>query len=284
MSNKPRTPRTLRIRRGESIVGEFSRLQAASLLETGGLLPTDLCYDHTRETWVPLPETLADIKLQSFGQAQPREPSTNRSPSRSQRRTGLAWVVAGVATAAALTAWLWGWNQTMAAAGLRERLLAEREAAHSKAADPSPAPEEIAPLNVLRGQVILRDDKARRSVVPGMKVRLYRRETVEQAVENRYRELRALPSPPPSPAAYFLQGFPEPLAMTATDSNGRFEFTIDEPGDYVVQTSSLDATTRVVNLWLVVADSRDTLNTPLLISENNAARVFSPVLIFTDGR
>lgn len=283
MSNQPLSPRTLRIRRRGTILGEYPAIQASLLFDTGEFTSADECYDHTNGEWIPLADALGRLKLPVYGRAQPATAKETGNPSRRTGRIRLAWIVAALAAIAGVAAALWGWNQTLAAEILRQRLTAAREAAAADKEEVEAA-EEMAPEGTIRGRVILRDPNGRRRLVTGMKVRLYKRKALDQAVDLRHQEFQSLDVPSQNLAAFYLRGLPHPLAMTATGSDGRFEFSVDEPGDYVVQTSSLDTATRIVRLWLVAVDSTDPLNTPLLISESNAAQVFSPMLIYTEGR
>ena len=82
----------------------------------------------------------------------------------------------------------------------------------------------------------------------------------------------------------FLKNIPAPIQTTTTDSDGRFECKIPQPGEYVLQTAIRSAKTGALRLWFVSFDSRDPLNTPVDITESNVVRQFNPIFMVVEGR
>ena len=147
------------------------------------------------------------------------------------------------------------------------------------------AAREVAASDLVRGKVIIRDATGKRTVLPGIKVRLYPRAELEAFLSGRYACIsEAGGTDPAHLSTHFLKNIPVPIETTTTDSDGRFECNIPQPGEYVIQTSIRSAKTGELRLWFVNFDSRDPLNTPVDITESNAVQQFNPLLMLVEGR
>ena len=263
----------------------------ASLLETGHLQGDDYCLDPEHSQWVPIKDFISRGSVPDYVRKQGAEAETPARGSRRQRGgRKLGWVLLAF-FAAALTIWgaiFWVGKLAQENAALQTRLeLAEATNADLKQKYQSLlfAAREVAANDLVRGKVIIRDSTGKRVVLPGIKVRLYPRAEIEAFLSERYsRMAEAGGTDPARLCAHFLKDIPPPIETTATDSDGRFECKIPQPGEYVIQTSIRSAKSGEMRLWFVTFDSRDPLNTPVDITESNVVQQFNPLLMLVEGR
>jgi hypothetical protein len=292
MEEQPDSESKIAVRRAGKIIGEFAPEDFDRRAEAGEFVATDLCRDHLRADWLPLDVVRKRRMARVFSKAEIlTEEATAWPPSSKRSGRGrsrgipaeillalfLALIVAAVASA-------WGYYQTLdrrATATRLETALADAEKLRAELKTATSALGGV-PEGTVSGQVILRNQARQRTVIPGMKIRLYRRSDLEDYLRQRFEEFRA--APPQDAISALLSGMPSPLDTTATDTDGKFSIQLPEPGQYVLQTSTLDRKTRDMRIWMLTFDSADTLNTPILISEFNASTTFDPLLILTEGR
>jgi len=178
----------------------------------------------------------------------------------------------------------WGYLQWLDARSWESRaaeLNAQLEALNETMPKPSAEPD-LAPPGVIRGRMILKNNQGRRIPIPGARIRLFDRASLEKFL---WAEVPGiLKSDAPNPLVVLLAQLPKPLETTTSDTSGNYAFHPPEPGDYVVQTSVLDKTTGSIRAWFLAVDSRDPLNTPVNFTEANAVAVLVPMLIPADGR
>ena len=147
------------------------------------------------------------------------------------------------------------------------------------------AAREVASNDLVRGKVILRDATGKRIILPGIKIRLYPRAEIEEFLSERYKRIADAGGTDANRlSAHFLKTIPLPIETTTTDSDGRFDCKIPQPGEYVIQTGIRSGKTGGLRLWFVAFDSRDPLNTPVDITETNAVQQFNPLFMLVDGR
>ncbi|MCX6968764.1 MAG: hypothetical protein NTV93_01245 [Verrucomicrobia bacterium] len=263
----------------------------ASLLETGHLQGDDRCLDPEHSKWVPIKDFIRRGSVPDYARKQGAEAETPARGSRRQRRGRKpGWFLLAI-FAAALTIWgaiFWAGKLSQENAALQTRLeLAEATNADLKQKYQSLlfAAREVASNDLVRGKVIIRDATGKRVVLPGIKVRLYPRAEIEAFLSARYSRIaEAGGTDPARLCAHFLKDIPPPIETTATDSDGRFECKVPQPGEYVIQTSIRSAKSGEVRLWFVTFDSRDPLNTPVDITESNVVQQFNPLLMLVEGR
>jgi hypothetical protein len=147
------------------------------------------------------------------------------------------------------------------------------------------ADREVADPDVVRGRLILRDMSGHRVPVPAAKLLLFRRDVIEEYLWEKAKAAPALESDI-ARAAYFASPLPDAIAEATTDREGRYEFKISEPGEYIIHTgiaSNVNARPGA-RLWFVAFDSRDPINTPVDITETNGVVNFDPVFMVVGGR
>jgi hypothetical protein len=263
----------------------------ASLLETGHLQGDDSCLDPEPSQWVPIKEFIRRGSVPDYARKHGAEAQTPARGSRRQRggrKPG--WFLLAI-FAAALTIWgaiFWFGKLSQENSALQTRLeLAEATNADLKQKYQNLlfAAREVAASDLVRGKVIIRDSTGKRVVLPGIKVRLYPRAEIEAFLSERYSRIsEAGGTDPARLCAHFLKDIPSPIETTTTDSDGRFECKVPQPGEYVIQTSIRSAKSGEMRLWFVTFDSRDPLNTPADITESNVVQQFNPLLMLVEGR
>jgi hypothetical protein len=284
---KIKKPRVV-VSRNEKILGEYHPFQMASLIETGHLRSDDECLDPETEAWVPLWIFLKGVTIPgSIGDRDRAIPMLD-DDSPDELPAWIAWLIALVCLVAALGMGLWGWMAHEENSGLKKSLASAETASSEwkqKYQNVLFAAREIAASDLVRGRVILRDASGKRISLPGITLNLYPRRELEDHLAERFARIAdAGGTAPTLLAAHFLKNMPATAATTTTDSDGRFEFKIPSPGEYVIQTSLRSATTSEMQLWFVTFDSRDPLNTPVDITESNGVRQFNPLFMLVNGR
>lgn len=166
-----------------------------------------------------------------------------------------------------------------------EKARAENAAWEKKYQDVLFAARDVAADNEVRGRVIIRDATQKRVLLPGIKMRLYRRAAIEAYLNERHARIaEAGGNDRARVTSHFLKDLPTPLESCSTNSDARFDFKIPEPGEYVIQTSIRSGVNGETRLWFVAFDSRDPLNTGVDITESNSVQQFNPLFMLMDGR
>jgi hypothetical protein len=287
-----KTKQKVSVKRKEEIIGEYLPPQMVSLLETGHLQNSDLCFDLKSGKWIPIRALLRRKRIPGYA----RRPGRNllgsvrgsRRRQRARRRLTFRLLLGFFTMALASAAVFWWGKTTEEIEGLKISL-ANADAANlewkHKYENVLFAAREVSSNDLVRGKIIIRDAAGKRTVLPDVKVRLYPRAEIEAFLSERYAHIaEAGGNDPIRLSAHFLKNIPTPIETTATDSDGRFECKIPKPGEYVIQTGIRSAKTGALRLWFVAFDSRDPLNTPVDITESNVVRQFNPIFMLVEGR
>ena len=291
-SLRPNPNRKISVSRNEKVLGEYPVHEIGSLLETGHLQEDDLCCEPGGSARIPLKDFMRKERGPGSSSGSRREGSGSKRAGRRLRRArsrNSQILLPGIfSVAVALGAYLWvgkvsGENEELKARVLRS------EAANlewkQKYQNVLFAAREVASNDLVRGRVVVRDAAGKRVVLPGIKVRLYPRQEIETFLSERYARIaEAGGTDPARLSVHFLKQLPPPIENVATDSDGRFECKVPEPGEYVIQTSIRSAQSGAMRLWFVTFDSRDPLNTPVDITESNAVQQFNPLFMLVEGR
>lgn len=280
------------VRRSEKILGEYPIQELGLLLETAHLQEDDLCGEPGGSTWIPLGDFIRKERGPGFSRSKRMAGSGSQREARRLRRVRSrnSWILllGGFSAAVALGAYLWVGKVSGENEELKARLI-RSEAANlewkQKYQNVLFAAREVASNDLVRGKVVIRDAAGKRVTLPGIKVRLYPRQEIETFLSGRYdRIAEAGGTDPARLSVHFLKQLPPPLETVATDSDGRFECKVPEPGEYVIQTSIRSSQSGAMRLWFVTFDSRDPLNTPVDITESNAVQQFNPLFMLVEGR
>ncbi len=275
------------LRNGQPL-GEYPLRELTSLLETGALKIKDQCYDPESKELRTLPDFLSRVKISGSTRSSEATELWQENLEENNHRRAWAGAISllFLTFAVVLGATLWIGQLSAENTQLRDRLArAETGKEEMKKAwqDVMFAAREVASSDLVRGRVILRDATGKRVALPGVKVRLYSRAAIEAHLA-----AQAATKPETTDAtrmsAHFLTELPAAIDNTTTNSDGRFECRIPEPGEYILQTSIRSAKNGAMRLWFVAFDSRDPLNTPVDITEGNVVQQFNPVFMIADGR
>lgn len=284
-------PSRVPVSREGSPLGEFAALQIPSLFETGYFRASDQVFDFDENKWVPVADF---VRAQpGFGRRSVGEGGNGGGLSggrRSSRQSSqfAGWIVASLFLVLAVGAGLLFVARQAELDRAKASLAgAEAEVAHLRAENNRlqlRASPDL-PEGVVTGRMIVRDANNRRIAPPNVKIRLFSREAIEAHAAKRHAELTGSENGDENRlAVHFGSGLPTPILTTATDSRGRFEFPISEPGQYVIQASARSARSGASYTWFLGFDSRDSLNTPIDLNESNRSRQFHPLFLITEGR
>lgn len=208
-------------------------------------------------------------------ESQPRKPRKKRHPAEYSLPGWIAALVA-VGVAVAMYAWAIGLKAQLDASLNKLRELEQNVASLQRH---NQILLEMAPPGFVRGVLTAEIVPGRLSVLSGASVAAYKLDDLRTAV------LRAANLPTPVNEEEFAQlvtiiqsSLPPPLAVTLTDSSGRFELALPEPGKYgIVATAlkQLGGTTERL-FWTLEFQSGDSPTPILSLSEQNAASVRQP--------
>ncbi len=279
----------MQVIRDEKILDEYSILQLPTLLDTGHLLPEDHCLDPETNESVRLVDMITRIPTYTKRTRREADPEmvkvVDQRRSKFRKSAGIFISVSlVVAFLLGLTAWKWQ-QETRALTARLARAESECAEWKEKFHKVLFAAREVADGGFVRGRIILRDATGRRTALPGVKLCIYPRAQIESHLNARH-ETESLAGGTDSTrlAAHYLKGLPDALDSTSSDSDGRFELKVPEPGEYIVQTAIRSKKTGQLRLWFVRFDSNDPLNTPVDITESNGVQQFNPLLMIVDGR
>jgi len=277
------------VTRDGKILGEYSILQLPTLLDTGHLLPEDHCLDPETNESVHLADMITRIPTYTKRTRRAAEPEMVKAAGQRRskfRKRALLFISVSLVVAFLLGLIAWKSQQeTRALTGRLARAESECAAWKEKFHKVLFAAREVADGGFVRGRIILRDATGRRTALPGVKLRIYPRAQIESHLNARHEsESQAGGTDPTRLAAHYLKGLPDALDSTSSNSDGRFELKVPEPGEYVVQTAIRSEKTGQLRLWFVRFDSTDPLNTPVDITESNSIQQFNPLLMVVDGR
>ncbi len=298
--------RLVQVARNGKIIGQYPPEQLASMMDSGHFFDSDFCLAEGSGEWLPLPEFLKSVEAPRYTRTKSREESEPASrssggdaPSRHSRRSrkGQAqgavlagWIAFLLALSALAGAGFWIAGLYGQLAGMEVKVQETEKQLELKEKENQRlffAAREVAEEGIVRGSMILRNDAGKRVAMPGVQVSLYRRKELEEHLDERYTKLKQLPDGESVDALQFFQGgMPKAVGSTATDANGRYEFAIPEPGEYIVSallsTSSPKGTSS--RLWFVAFNSEDPLNTVVDLTESNGVQQLIPSLMIVEGR
>jgi len=276
------------VKRNGKILGEYHPLQIGSLLETGHFQKGDLCLDRETSSWISIRAFLRKTRASRRRVKDIPDSPRGRRKRRAGRRIAQKLLLGFFALALASGAIFWSKKTGEEIDGLKVSLSGAEAASgvwKQKYENVLFAAREVASNDLVRGKVIIRDAGGKRIVLPGIKIRLYPRAEIEAFLSERYARIaEAGGTDPARLSTHFLKGIPSPIEVTTTDSDGRFECKVPEPGEYVIQTGIRSGKNGSMRIWFVAFDSRDPLNTPVDLTESNAVQQFNPLFMLVEGR
>ncbi|MFA7343774.1 MAG: hypothetical protein WC003_05675 [Terrimicrobiaceae bacterium] len=286
------------VARAGNVIGQYRAEQLPSLVDSGFFFETDLCYSEACPDWTPLPEFLKKIEPPKYLRASEGEGKTSggRHPGRGRRaKRNTAVLLSGwIAFLLALSVltgagfWIAGLHAELRKSSVRfeelEKKIAEKEKENQRLLFVS---REVAEPGLVRGSIVLRSESGKRVAMPGVQVFLFPRKAIANYLEGRASEVSRIPAGTTVDGnEFFTAGLPMASAGTTTDASGRFEFSVPDPGEYVLFTrmNSFAQGAQVPRIWFVAFNSQDPLNTLVQINEANCVQQFVPSLMIVDGR
>ncbi len=279
--------------RNGQVLGDYEAEKIGDLLEMGRLLPTDHFYDAKAKIWrlvsewkieefrgieeeEEVPETAADNSERSHGGRRKK----GRSKSKKGDKTAIFALVScllAFGVAAGIWAWAQGLQQQLATTTDQIHFLNEKMESINKEKQ---LLSEIAPSGRVRGIFTYEPSYNQAAIISGATIGLYRRDDVEAAIAK-------IAAEQPLNAGNFDDAIEKlktaisaPLKISLSDSNGRFDLEVPEPGDYVLVASAGkkvgDAVQRYV--WLMGFRSENQPSSLILLNDKNALSSSRPRL------
>ena len=296
---------SVHVARNGTILGSFDREKLADLLDTGRFLPTDHFYDTEKDAWFPLSAlSQSDVPPVPAPAAPP--PPTDTAQPRSSSRSGSrgsskrARSKAKKKTESTLAGWIACLFAFGVAAGLwayAQSLDERRQAAEDKLVELNQTVTnlrrenqlltEVTPPGRIRGIITYEPSANQVAIMSGATVGLYRRDDVERALAKAV-EPGDLSSGEGFDRAVerLKSAISSPLEISLTDSNGRLDLTVPQPGRYVLVASAAKSGPGGPEryFWLIGFQAGTQPSGLVLMNENNAISVRKPEFRISDVR
>lgn len=286
----------VQVARNGQPLGNYEADKIGDLIEMGRLLSTDHFFDEKARVWRPLSEwtgilTVDELKTidetgslpsgeKAEGSGRSRRRKKGRGKSQKADKTAI-FALIGCLLALGIAGGLWAWAQTLKQSfdGATEqiRFLNEKMDALNKEKQ---LLSEIAPSGRIRGIFTYEPSLNQAAIISGATVGLYRRADVEAAVNQ-------IVSEQPLSAGNFDDAIEKlktaiaaPLKISLSDSNGRFDLDVPEPGDYVLVASAGKKIGDIVQryVWLVGFHAENQPSTLVMLNDKNALSSSRPRL------
>jgi len=146
---------------------------------------------------------------------------------------------------------------------------------------------EIAPGNRVRAIITYEPSANQVAIMSGATVGLYKRQDVEGALSkltSKTNDLTASSEAFDRGVEELKTGIPSPIQVTLTDSNGRVDLPVPEPGDYVLVASAGKSTPSGLEryLWMIGFKSDSQPSSLILLNEKNATSLRRPSFSIVD--
>lgn len=306
----------LHIARNGTPLGQFRTDQIPGLLVAGTLQPSDLYYDEKKREWLPMEQYQEKTPFARPAVQEAESPSTElddspeavgagsepRSSGGRKRRSGRSlkkprkrnpaesalpgWIACLFAIGAA--AGLWAWAQS-----LRDQLVVSEGKVKQLTEDIQSLQRqnttllEMAAPGTVRGVMTTEPQPGRLALMSGVNVGLFRLDDVRKAVL----DTSNLPTPIneeelAAVVTELQRRLPPPLAMTLTDSSGRFDLTVPEEGSYALVSTAFKQGPGNPKrlLWLVEIESTGAPTPVVPLSESNAISLDESLLRISPSR
>jgi hypothetical protein len=282
------------VSRNGSLLGVYDLDQLGDMLERGQLNASDQFYDEASETWVPLSEWKPKQPLTKFRQASEQFSPEETGKSGQRRRGGKSSRSKKRESQGAIFGWIACLFALVVAAGIfgyaatlqgrvkdAEKEILDLNALVDKLKREHQTLTEITPAGRVRAIITYEPSPNQVAIMSGATVGLYRRQDVESALVALSGQTKEFTSN----AEAFEKGvealktsIPSPIEVTLTDSNGRVDLPVKEPGDYVLVASAGKSTPVGLEryLWLVGFRANALPSGLILMNEKNATSLRTP--------
>ncbi|MFZ4682738.1 MAG: hypothetical protein ACOYMS_09565 [Terrimicrobiaceae bacterium] len=303
----------IHIARNGSVLGAYDRDKIEDMLDTGYLLPSDHAYDEDQSAWIllsalpkggteppptnqptDLPPPRREFKTATEKPASdPNKKSSGRgrggSKSRNKNKAESAlpgWIACLFALGAAAGIWAWAEYLNDQLKSSEERVKTLRQTVESLNREKQLL-SEITPGGRIRGIITYEPVAKQVAIMSGATVGLYRRDDVERALANLPENGQIGSEETFNAAAEALKAaISSPLQISLTDSNGRIDLAVPEPGDYVLVASAAKSGTAGTEryFWLIGFTANDQPSNLILLNESNGISSRKPRFAITDVR
>ena len=301
--------------RNGAILGVFDQDKIEDMLDTGHLLPTDHFYDEEKTAWVLLSARIPGGVHPPAGTSAPAQLPPQSSPPREFRagterpeadpekkssqpgRGGsksrhknkaesalLGWIACLFALGAAAGLWAWAEYLNDQLKTSEEKVKTLRQTVEGLNRERQLL-TEITPSGRIRGIITYEPVAKQVAIMSGATVGLYRRGDVEKALEKITPEGGITSNETFSDAAERLKNaISSPLEISLTDSNGRVDLPVPEPGDYVLVASAAKSGSAGMEryFWLIGFAATDQPSSLILLNESNGISSRKPRFAITD--
>ena len=303
----------IHIARNGSVLGTYDRDKIEDMLDTGYLLPSDRAYDDEQAAWIllsalpkggteppptnqpaDLPPPRREFKTATEKPASdPNKKSSGRgrggSKSRNKNKAESAlpgWIACLFALGAAAGIWAWAEYLNDQLKSSEERVKTLRQTVESLNREKQLL-SEITPSGRIRGIITYEPVAKQVAIMSGATVGLYRRADVENALGKIPDNGQMTSEEEFNAAAEALKAaISSPLQISLTDSNGRIDLPVPEPGDYVLVASAAKSGTAGTErfFWLIGFTANDQPSNLILLNESNGISSRKPRFAITDVR
>jgi hypothetical protein len=288
------------ISRNGSPLGVYDFDQLGDMLERGQLSPSDQFYDEASSAWVPLSEWKLPESPAGFKPAPEKPASEDGSKSASRRRGGKSSRAKKRDSQVAIFGWIACLFVLVVAAGIfgyastlqgrihdAESEIADLKAQNEKLKRENQLVTEITPPDRVRAIITYEPSPNQVAIMSGATVGLYRRQDVESAlavISGRANDLTSSTEAFEKGIEALKSAIPSPIEITLTDSNGRVDLPVREPGDYVIVASAGKSTPGGLErfLWLVGFQATSQPSSLILLNEKNATSLRKPTFSIVD--
>ncbi|HRJ72091.1 MAG TPA: hypothetical protein PLS03_07685 [Terrimicrobiaceae bacterium] len=290
----PETSEKIHVARNGAILGAYDSDKIADLLENGQLLRTDHFFRPATSEWILLAEFEAPTPNLVFRPAEPENPDRpgksrrgGKGRSKKSAESSLfGWVACLFALGAAAGIWAW-------AEYLNEQLKSSDEKVKSLTVQLENLRKEVQMMNEItppgrvRGIITYEPSANQVAIMSGATVGLYHRGDVEAAIAKTQTEGGGtiISTEDFDQAIGRLKAsIASPIEITLTDSNGRIDLAVPQPGEYVLVASAAKTSSVGTEryFWLVGFQANGQPSGLILLNERNAISQRKPSLKITD--
>jgi hypothetical protein len=297
INDMPTGENKVHVSRNGSLLGVYEVDQLGDMLERGQLNLADQFYDEASGAWVPLSEWKAEEEAApKFKQASDVPPSE----SGSRRRGGKSSKAKKRAMQGAMFGWIACLFALVVAAGIfgyaavlqgdvheKEKQIVDLNAKFDVLKRENQLLTEISPADRVRAIITYEPSANQVAIMSGATVGLYKRQDVEAALSKlsgKATDITASSESFDRGIEELKAGIPSPLEVTLTDSNGRVDLPVREPGEYVLVASAGKSTPSGLEryLWMVGFQASSQPSSLILMNEKNATSLRKPSFSIID--
>lgn len=289
----PTVGNKVHVSRKGALLGAYEFDQLGDMMERGQLQKTDHFYDEATTSWIPLSEWKEPGGAATSGSFKTADQAPLSEDAKSGRRRGSRSARAKKeASQSAMIGWIAALFALVVAGGivayaltiqgslkLAEGRIKDLEARNESLRKENQLMAEVTPSGRVRAIITYEPSPEQVAIMSGATVGLYKRSDVEAALTKAgLGDLAASNEAFDQGIESLKSAISSPIQVTLTDSNGRVDLTVPEPGDYVLVASAGKSTPTGTEryLWLMGFSAQGQPSSMILMNENNAFSVRKP--------